>query len=275
MNHFEKFESYIPTDLNTGKSFFIACLILFAMILFRYFLVTGIFYLAFYRFPSPARSARLIYSKLPTNSMQLFEIKWSIIGTSIFAFTGAALGLAWQNGWTQIYLRFDAYPWWWMGASILITSVIHDLYFYWTHRLLHTKWLFQKVHFIHHASLTPSPWASFSFHPVESLIEAIPLPLIVCVIPMHPVVIITYLTMMTLSAVINHLGFEVLPQGSAHHFIGRWLISGVHHSEHHRIFTKNYALFYNWWDRIHKTQYPQYPTEFDQICGGKNARKNQ
>ena len=35
----------------------------------------------------------------------------------------------------------------------------NDVFFYWTHRLLHTKWLYTHVHKIHHESFNPDPWA--------------------------------------------------------------------------------------------------------------------
>ena len=37
-------------------------------------------------------------------------------------------------------------------ATVVALDVLHDAWFYWTHRLLHTKALFRRVHSMHHDS---------------------------------------------------------------------------------------------------------------------------
>lgn len=37
-----------------------------------------------------------------------------------------------------------------MACQIAFYFVIEDFVFYWGHRLLHTKWLYQHVHSVHH-----------------------------------------------------------------------------------------------------------------------------
>lgn len=34
-----------------------------------------------------------------------------------------------------------------------------DFHFYWTHRMLHTKWLYRNVHKVHHESFNPDPFS--------------------------------------------------------------------------------------------------------------------
>ena len=264
MNHFEKFESYIPFDLLIPSNFFIATIAVTGVILLRYFTTTFLFYWLFYRRRWSWSSRRQIYPKLPDKDIQLFEMKWSAISSIIFGLAGVLMGVFWQLGWSKIYLRFDQYGWAYLVFSGFLVSLLHDVYFYITHRWLHTPWAYKRFHAIHHASLHPSPWASFSFHPVESLIEALPLPLITLLIPLHPVVLIVYLTVATVSAIINHLGFEVLPRGTANHPLGKWLISGTHHAGHHRFYKHNFGLFYTIWDHILGTQHPGYEKQFQQ-----------
>ncbi len=264
MKHFEIFTSYIPVDLTDPKFFFLACLLIFAVVVFRYFLMAGLFWLLFYKLKLRALSARQIYKVLPLKSMQQFEIKWSIMTSAIFAVSGALLGLMWQLGWTKIYLHFNQFTWIYFFVSLVIYSFVHEIYFYWTHRWLHLPQVFKKFHAVHHQSLTPSPWASFSFHPVESIIQALALPLFVLFIPIHPVALLIYLTLMSLSAVTNHLGFEILPEGSENG-MGRWLISGVHHTMHHKYYRANFGLFYTFCDHLFKTEHANFAQEYKNV----------
>lgn len=268
-HHLELFESYIPLDLLNWQNALLAFGVMFLIINFRYFLMVSLFWFGFYRNPSAQKRANQIYDLLPGKADQLREIKWSFLSSFIFAFAGLLMGILWQSGATQIYLSFDQYGWWYLPVSAVLLAVIHDAYFYWTHYWLHIPQVYKKYHAVHHASLKPSPWASFSFHPVESVINAVAIPLIILILPLHPVVILWHLTLMTLTAITNHLGFEVLPKGAADHWLGKYLVSGVHHTQHHRYFRYNYGLFFTWWDHWFKTEHPQYVDQFNQVKGAK------
>lgn len=268
LNHFEKFESYIPVDLLTPANLLAATGLVLFIVLFRYFLMVTPFWWLFYK--RGAATSRRIYQRLPGKSEQLFEIKWSLISGVVFAVFGVLLGVIWQLGWTRIYLRFDEWGWfyfWILGPALLL--ILHDTYFYWTHRWLHLPSVYRRFHRVHHESLHPSPWASFSFHPVESAINAAAIPLIVLILPLHPVHLLVHLTLMTVSAITNHLGFEVLPLSAARQGWGAWVVSGLHHAQHHRFFKWNYGLFFSVWDRMMKTEHPSFWTEFLQKLNSK------
>lgn len=265
LHHFEKLDSYLPVDLTIGTNLILAFGVTLFFVLFRYFAMVlplqGLFY--WWR-PNWTR-ARQIYPRLPGLKEQLFELKWSLISSLVFAITGVFMAVAWQRGWTLIYVDFGQYGWWYLPFSWLVLLIVHDAYFYWVHRWLHWPGIFERYHLIHHKSLRPSGWASFSFHPVESFLNAIVIPLIVFVLPLHPVVILFHLTLMTISAITNHIGFEVLPAFAVRWGLGNWLISGVHHTMHHRNFRSNYGLFLGYWDHWLKTENPQFENEIQQI----------
>lgn len=52
------------------------------------------------------------------------------------------------------------------GAAMLIIG--YDIYYYWAHRLLHTK-RFVRFHRWHHKSRAPTVWSTDSQSPVETL----------------------------------------------------------------------------------------------------------
>lgn len=262
LNHFEKFDSYIPVDLNEPLNFLLAFGLITGIVAFRYYLMVYPFYWLFYRFQPASFAEKRLYPQLPSEASQREERKWSLVSSGIFGLVGAIWGVLWQNGWTRIYLVFDEMGWAYLALSPLLLIVVHETYFYWTHRALHLPLFYRRWHGIHHRSLTPSPWASFSFHPVESLINALILPLMTLLIPVHPMILIFHLTLMTLTAITNHLGFEVLPRGAWGAFLGRHVVSGLHHTQHHRYFKYNYSLFLTFWDRWMGTEDPRFETEW-------------
>lgn len=271
--HYEKLESYLPASLLSVPTAGAAFLVVLGFVIFRYFAMVLPFHAVFYGWRPAFARARQIYPQLPGWREQKFEIKWSLISALIFAATGVLLGVMWELGWTRLYLKFDQYGLWYLPVSWLILLVLHDTYFYWTHVWLHRPGIYEKYHLIHHKSLRPSPWASFSFHPVESLINALWIPVVVAILPLHPVVLIFHLTFMTISAITNHLGFEVLPSSALKYGYGRWLISGTHHAQHHRYFRANYGLFLSFWDHVRGTEHPKFTEEFTRVFTPTHPKK--
>lgn len=265
LNHFEKMESYLPVSLLSSSTLVAAFFVVLFFIVFRYFLMVLPFHYVFYKLKPRWSRERQIYAELPGVSEQWFELRWSLLTSLVFAVAGVIMGILWELGVTQIYLRFDEYPLWYLPLSWLLVLLSHETYFYWTHRWLHLPKIYKRYHSVHHASLHPSPWASFSFHPVESLINAAFMPLVILIVPLHPVVILWHLTFMTISAITNHSGFEVLPRNALKHKYGFFFVSGVHHTTHHRYFKNNYGLFFTFWDRWMKTERETYEQDFNKV----------
>jgi len=119
-------------------------------------------------------------------------------------------------------------------------------------------------HKTHHNSNTTSAWTAFSFHPVEGLLQAIILPIILFILPMHPFVLLLHLTLMTFSSVINHLEIETYPANFHKHIIGKWIIGATHHSLHHKQFRYNYGLYFTFFDKWFKTESPKYYSLYEE-----------
>ncbi|MEX0741608.1 MAG: sterol desaturase family protein, partial [Phycisphaeraceae bacterium] len=128
--------------------------------------------------------------------------------------------------------------------------------------------LFRVVHRVHHLSHNPTPWASFSFHPLEAASHAIMFPLVAVVLPMHVSVVGIWLLYMTVMNVGGHLGFEILPRGFARHRLLGWHNTSVHHDMHHHRVHCNFGLYFNVWDRLMGTNHPDYLAEHDRITAG-------
>lgn len=136
-----------------------------------YLIPAGQFYLRFYVWPNEKTEKTRIQSRQPTKADIIREVKHSLVTVFIFALLATFLWRAYRTGQTSIYHGFGDYPLWWLPASFVLLLVFHDTYFYWTHRLMHWRPLFKYVHLGHHKSLTPTPWAIYSFQPLEAVIQ--------------------------------------------------------------------------------------------------------
>ena len=249
--------------------FLLTTLAFFTVVIGRYLLIAGVFYAIFYWwFPDKWKKRKINQRHYKPGQFKR-EVTWSTITALIFSVTGAGVLLLWQKGYTAIYTNVTAYGWWYLPVSLLVLLVLHETYYYWAHRLMHYPRIFRIVHKVHHDSNITSPFTAFSFHPLEGLLQAIIIPLLLLIIPVHPYVILVQLTIMTFSSVINHLDIELYPENFHRHSLGKWLIGATHHSLHHKQFKYNYGLYFTFWDKWKKTESPAYMELFE-----KTTRKD-
>lgn len=208
----------------------------------RYLAVSGAFaWLTSRRFPGlyDARRAQI-----------RGEIGWSLLSAVIYGVPAGVLAWGWQErGWTKIYSGAADYPLWWLPVSVLVYLILHDSWFYWTHRLLHRPRVYRAAHAVHHASRNPTAWTAMSFHPLESIIGAVLIPALVLLIPIHYAALLVVLTVMTVFGVTNHMGWEIFPRWLVHGPAGHWLITASHHHRHHEKYLCNFGLYFRFWDR--------------------------
>ena len=179
------------------------------------------------------------------------EIGWSLVSAIIYGAPAGIIAWGWdQRGWTHIYTDVRDYPVWWLPASVLVYLLLHDAWFYWTHRWMHRPALFRAAHAVHHASRPPTAWAAMAFHPLEALTGAIVIPALVLLIPIHVAALGVVLAIMTIMGVTNHMGWEMFPRYLVHGPAGGWLITASHHQRHHTDYRCNYGLYFRFWDRL-------------------------
>lgn len=179
------------------------------------------------------------------------EIGWSLASAAIYGIPAGIVAWGWQErGWTRIYTDVADYPLWWLPLSLLAFLLLHDTWFYWTHRWMHQPRLFRIAHAVHHESRPPTAWAAMSFHPVEAVTGAIVIPALVFIIPIHVAMLGLVLAIMTVMGVGNHMGWEMFPRAIVHGPAGKWLITATHHEKHHAAYRGNYGLYFRFWDKI-------------------------
>ncbi len=236
--------------------------ILFLIIFVRYVIISGIFFGVFYRLVPNKFVSRKISKGNWKKGQFKKEITYSAITSLVFAMSGVGMLWAWQSGHTAIYTALDTYGYLYLPVSLVAALFIHETYYYWAHRWMHNRGVFKLMHKTHHESLISSPWTAFSFHPWESLLQAVIVPLIVWFLPLHIFVILALLVIMTVSAVVNHLDIEIFPQDFDRHWLGKWLIGATHHSLHHSEFNTNFGLYFTFWDKWMGTESHAYEEVF-------------
>jgi len=191
------------------------------------------------------------------------EVIHSLRSIAIFGLVTGVVVYAGYSGWTRLYLRFDEYGWTWFVLSIGLMIVLHDAYFYWTHRLMHHPRLFRLIHRTHHLSSNPTPWAAYAFSPAEAFIQAGIGPLIVFTIPVHPVAFAVFMTWQITFNVFGHCGYEIFPKRFLRNRVLVVLNSVTHHALHHEKVRANFGLYFNVWDRLMGTNHLEYEQRFE------------
>jgi sterol desaturase/sphingolipid hydroxylase (fatty acid hydroxylase superfamily) len=237
--------------------------IILGILALRYFIVAGIFFAIFYVIRKKYWTHRRIQQRDHKDQQYWQEIKYSLM--TMFIFSVIAISILSFKAYTRIYHDISLYGWGYLFLSFVLMVLIHDTYFYWTHRLMHHPRLYRVMHRTHHLSHNPSPWAAFSFHPLEAIVEAGIFPILVFTLPLHPLAIFTFLLFMMTLNVIGHLGYEIYPKHWTRHWLGRWQNTSTHHNMHHELVKGNYGLYFNWWDKWMGTNHERYLDRFDEI----------
>ncbi len=230
----------------------LASVVLGLLLFARYALLTGAFewLVRRGRWAAGFAERRVQLSRKPRRADQTArELRMSLWTSLVFGASAVVMAWAWEAGWLRVYLDWQAYGWWWLPLSLAIGMLVHETYYYWLHRAMHHPRLYRLLHHGHHDSIVTSGWTSFAFDVGEAVLQAAVIPVILLVLPMHAAVLVLWLTVMTISAIVNHLNVELYPLPLDRHWWGRNVIGATHHAKHHQRFNKNFGLYFTFWDR--------------------------
>lgn len=231
----------------------------------RYFIVALIGFLIFYVIFRRRFFFKKIQQKFPANSDYFRELGYSLLTMLIFSSVIVFLNSPTIVIYTTRYQSIDEYGWFYYFSVFPILFIMHDLYFYIMHRIMHHPSLFKYIHLVHHKSTNPSPWAAYAFHPLEAIIEQGIVVIFYFSLPIH----ISHLAIFFLFSIVynvyGHLGYELYPKGFNKTWIGRWINTSVNHNQHHQYFKGNYGLYTLIWDRIFGTIRKDYNAQFETI----------
>jgi Delta7-sterol 5-desaturase len=235
-------------------------------ILSRYFIIAGVFFLLFYVIYKSKWSYKKIQKIFPQAKDYRREILNSLFSIGLFALIPA---LFFKNPdlrpYTQLYDEIAEKGWLYYFLAFPIMAFLHDTYFYWMHRLLHTKLLYKKLHLTHHLSANPSPWSAYSFSFGEAIVEVGIFVIFIFIMPLHKTHIFFFFLFSFVYNVYGHLGWELYPKGFSKNWFGKWMNTSVNHNMHHKYVKGNYSLYFLFWDRWMNTLREDYDAQYDEV----------
>lgn len=168
------------------------------------------------------------------------EIRRSLVSIVIFAGYSVVLFECWRG---RVFQIESSVSWARAGVELAVLILWNEVHFYGIHRFLHTRWLYGRVHRIHHESVVPTPFSTYSFHWVEAtLLGSVPiLPVLSWTFSLTalaglPVASIFFNT-------IGHWNYNIYGKGS------RIYSASVEHGLHHRRVSGNYGFYVRFPDR--------------------------
>lgn len=214
----------------------------------RYLLAAGGAWALFWRHPERPRTARRRLQHVPFTREDLRRELLASVGTAVLF--GLFFGLVYADA-RPLPLQHPGL----LGALeflawLALLLVVHDTYFYWSHRLAHHRWLFGLVHALHHRSKNPSPFAALAFHPLEALLQVVWAVPVGLVLPVPTAVWFAFSFAAIFFNVLGHSGVELFPPGWRTHPVLRYLNSATLHDQHHVRVEGNYGLYFTAWDRL-------------------------
>jgi lathosterol oxidase len=217
---------------------------------------------------------RKVFSEMPSRPQVLRELKYSCL-------TLVIISLGWLAVWTIDRLRWGQFYWdirehslIWLVGSVLITIVLWDAWFYWTHRMMHSQLLFSTFHRTHHRSRVTNPLTGYSIDVPEAITYVIFLPLVTMLVPLHPISMSIFMFIQLVGNLAIHQGHEFMPARFANSNWSYWLSSPTSHAMHHYHFTGNYGFFFQFWDRLMGTCHPDYDEELHRQCTRPESATN-
>lgn len=257
-----------PLDILLERGHFV-----FAIDATRYLIAASLTFAIVWGLRRTALKARKIQPREATSADMRREFAQSL--QSVFVYVIGACFVIWGR---EVGVFHDVFGVsFGLGMDLLILAAIvmaHDAYFYWAHRFMHHPRLFRHFHRAHHRSITPTPWAAYSFAMPEAAVMFLFVPLWLFFVPTPGWVMVTWLNFQIIRNAMGHAGFEFFPRWWLNSPLTRWINTTVHHDLHHNGgFNTNFGLYFTWWDKWMGTEHPKYHAKFREVTGRTQAKE--
>ncbi len=157
------------------------------------------------------------------------EVRLSLVSIAVFGAYGSLTLWLDRRGFIEILWTYS------LGRfclDMVLLTLWNEVHFYFCHALLHKPWFYRRVHRLHHLSVVPTPFSTFSFHWGEALLLSSVMVLYMAVVPLSMGAIILFPVL-----ALNHI-----------------FSSCRRHTLHHTHIKGNYGFAFPWFDEGLKTR---------------------
>lgn len=173
--------------------------------------------------------------KAPGSPQLRHEIAASLVSVAIFGGYGALTVWLERLGWVEVDWQPRPLALVWQLPLLVLWNEVH---FYACHRLLHTPLLYRKVHRVHHRSIPPTPFATFSFHWAESALLGSVMLLLMPFVRLNVLALAAFPVVSLALNNLGHMDYDLVPGRSTWHP----LAASRRHSLHHHRVRGNYGF---------------------------------
>jgi Delta7-sterol 5-desaturase len=180
---------------------------------------------------------------------------------SVLSFASIAMFVAlgwWTNETLGLGMRVETMTVANTVLSFLGSMLLYDAWFYWAHRLIHTKLLYKPVHKWHHMTVTPVVWSVNSDTLLDNCFMQTYWLVLHFILPVAPAVVLAHKIYDQITSTIGHAGYEY---GGRLAMPPSPFLSVTHHDQHHRFFQCNYGGCFSFWDRLMGTLHRDHDVE--------------
>ena len=237
--------------LATAEYLIATTLVVYALLIATYFVTGWLFFSNDPTRPDKIQEGRaLAAAKVRRDMIQSVR---SLLSIALMFSIGHVLYTKFHIGWPEWPTRFWSIP-----LSFVLSMIAYDTWFYWMHRLLHTKPFYRPIHRWHHLSLPSVAWSNNSDTLLDNLFLQSYWMAAHIILPVAPAVLLVHKLYDHVSGIIGHSGVE---HGGGICFPPSPMNSVTHHDQHHRFFNYNYAPHFTIWDRLMGTLHPTHDAE--------------
>lgn len=189
-------------------------------------------------------SPDLVKRDIKQSTKSLFLISL-FVGTAIWLNQqGLTLVTAWEPS-------FFSFVFW-----LMVSMFLYDTWFYWVHRMIHTRWLYKRVHLWHHRSKAPVIWSNNSDTLLDGVLTQSYWIVAALILPMPTaLLILVHKVYDQITGMLGHAGYEY---GGMLTMPPSPFAAVTFHDQHHEYFNCNYATQFLFWDKLMGTLHKDY-----------------